>query len=205
MGKTVKLTLTPTEKKFVSKLKGPDHKNADVLRNALWFYVEHAQDSPIHSGMDPEKTFSVKEKTRDVELSSTQNLLFQDYLVHLKDEIFFLREENVKIQEQNRKFQDNVEEEIKRLHDRQNQLMNLVQPVKAIQKSDYVSLVDTAVVVSEPAMVHSDFLDEIDRVLKERTTQVEITGVSGKNRRIRSHENKFFSGFYFLRRKHDKT
>ena len=205
MGKTVKLILTPTEKKFVNKLKGPDHKNADVLRNALWFYVEHAEDSPIHSGMDPEKTFSVKEKTRDAELSSTQNLLFQDYLAHLKDEIFFLREENGKIQEQNRKFQDNVEEEIKRLHDSQNQLMSLVQPVKVIPKSDHVSLVDTAVVVSEPAMVHSDFLDEIDRVLKERMTQVEITGVTGKNRRTRSHENKFFSGLYFLRRKHDKT
>ena len=205
MGKTVKLTLTPTEKKFVSKLKGLDHKNADVLRNALWFYVEHAEDSPIHSGMDPEKTFSVKEKKRDVELSSTQNLLFQDYLAHLKDEIFFLREENTRMQEQNRKFQDNVEDEIKRLHDQQNQLMNLVQPIKAVPSSARVNLVETPVVVSDPAMVQSDFLDEIDRVLKERMTQVEITGVSGKNRRNRSHENKFFSGLYFLRRKHDKT
>jgi len=169
MGKTIKLKLTPIEKKFIKKLKDEsDLKNKDVLRNALWFYVEHTKHPFV----------TTQENDLETESNISRNTPIQEYIAHLKDEIFFLREENQKIQDHNLKFQDHIEEEIKRLHEQYDHMIPFIESVKPRSEKELPSIVVTSIQdpdISKPITVDTEVLNEIDHVLEKNSSSSKKT------------------------------
>jgi len=192
MGKTIKLKLTPTEKKFFKKLKDEsDLKKKDVLRNALWFYIEYLK----HPFLDARENLETESHT-------TENTATQQYISHLKDEIFFLREENIKVQEHTLKFQDHIEEEIKRLHEQYDQVIPFLESIKPVSEKELPPIVVTSVQnpdMSKPITVHPDTIHKMGPVLEKNAPSAKKTEKTTQTQKPDLKQKKGFLGRLFQR------
>ena len=98
MGRTIAMKLTDKEERIVNRLNRAGVSNSELLRDALWQFF---------------KTLETEDET--IEQKTVQKIetpispMAQDYIGHLKDEIQQLREQNISFQQQ-------IGEEISRLH-----------------------------------------------------------------------------------------
>jgi hypothetical protein len=187
MGKTIKLKLTLTEKKYIKKIKDESNlKNKDVLRNALWFYIEQREQPYI----------SPLEKVHETGSIISESTPTHDYIAHLKDEIFFLREENIKIQEYNHKFQEHFEDEIKRLHEQFNQVIPFIESIKPTSEKELPSIVVTSIQNPDGSTTNiddADVLDKINQVLdKKSPSSTKTETVNQTKKTDLKHKKGFF-------------
>lgn len=98
MGRTIAMKLTDKEERIINRLNRAGVSNSEILRDALWQFFK-----------------TINEEDETLEQHSVQhpqgNLqpMLQEYITHLKEEIQLLREQNIGFQQQ-------IGEEISRLH-----------------------------------------------------------------------------------------
>jgi hypothetical protein len=111
MGRTIAMKLSHQEEGIVDQLNRQGKSNSEILRAALWHYLEDIKCPVNHEVNSTMVNQTNQEKTPEInqEVQEEINTVIQDYIVHLKEEIRDLRE-------QNQRFQEQIDREMTRLH-----------------------------------------------------------------------------------------